>query len=60
MNLMPRTPLLVPQELAQACIVKEQTAVFIDDDEGRRAEFQHFAELSLVFGDLRLRPKGGV
>ncbi len=44
--------LRVPQEFPQARVMEEQTAVLIDDYQGRRAEFEHLAELALLLGDL--------
>jgi hypothetical protein len=61
-----QTPLNGAREIdsARICFILSAALhaapVFIDDDEGCRAEFQHFAELSLVFGDLHLRHKGGI
>ena len=44
--------LLVAQELPQARTVEQQAAVLVDDDQRRRAQFQHLAKLALVLGDL--------
>ena len=44
--------LLIAQEFAQPRIVEQQPAILIDDQQSRRAELQHLAELALVLGRL--------
>ena len=46
--------LAVAQHLAQARVVKEQTALLVDDDQACRAVFEDLAKLPLLLGDLRL------
>ena len=45
--------LLIAQQLAQPRVVEQQAPVLVDDQQGRRTEFQHLAELALVLGNLR-------
>jgi hypothetical protein len=42
----------ITQKLAQTCVVKQQTAVLVHDQQCCGTEFEDFAELPLVFGRL--------
>ena len=44
--------LAVAEHFAQPRVVEQQPAVLVDDQQRRRTEFQHFAELTFVLGSL--------